>query len=75
MDGRTLSTRTEIREVKGWRLAAVTEKLRRRYAWPILTDYRGSDNIAHYRLAPDTDISRLRLPPSAKHIREEGGAR
>ncbi|WP_405403619.1 hypothetical protein [Paracoccus sp. Ld10] len=66
--GRILSTKTEIREVKGWRLAAITEKLRKQYGWPILTDYRGPKNVAHYRLAPGTDIARLRLPPSAKSL-------
>ncbi|MEB3418943.1 hypothetical protein ACFSDD_13230 [Salipiger marinus] len=75
-DGRTLSTRTEIREVKGWRLAAITEKLRRQYGWPILTEYRGPQNIAHYRLAPGTDLSKLRFPPSAKSLADHcnGGA-
>ncbi|RWR31513.1 hypothetical protein D2T29_10805 [Sinirhodobacter populi] len=73
IEGRTLSTRTEIREVNGWRLAAVCHKLARKYHWPILTEYRGPENIAHYRLAPGTDISRLKFPPSAKAL-SEGGA-
>lgn len=68
VSGRTLSTKTEIREVKGWRLAAITEKLRKQYGWPIVTEYRSPDNIAHYRLTPGTDVSRLRFPPSAKHL-------
>ena len=68
MEGRTLTTKTEIREVKGWRLAAITERLRKQFDWPILTDYRGPENIAHYRLAPGTDLSKLRLPPSAKSL-------
>lgn len=72
MRGRVLSTKTEIREVKGWRLAAITEKLRKQYHWPILTDYRGPENVAYYRLAPGTDISCLRFPPSAKSL--QGGA-
>ncbi|AYF02185.1 hypothetical protein PY32053_02592 [Paracoccus yeei] len=71
--GRVLSTRTEIREVKGWRLAAVCHKLSSKYHWPILVDYRGPENIAHYRLAPGTDISRLRFPPSAQSL-GQGGA-
>ena len=73
-EGRTLSTRTEIREVQGWRLAAVCHKLREIYGWPILVEYRGAENIAHYRLAPRTDISRLRYPPSARHLSEGGAA-
>lgn len=76
MEGRVISTKSEIREVKGWRLAAITERLRKRYGWPILTEYRGSENVAHYRLAPGTDIARLRFPPSAKALADglEGGA-
>lgn len=74
--GRVLSTKTEIREVNGWRLAAITERLRKHYGWPILTEYKGPENVAHYRLAPGTDISRLRFPPSAKSLADglEGGA-
>lgn len=72
MEGRTLSTKTEIREVEGWRLAAVTHKLRKEYGWPILVEYRGADNIAHYRLAPGTDVSRLKLPRSAKALAGSG---
>ena len=76
MEGRTLTTKTEIREVKGWRLAAITERLRKQYSWPIETEYRGPENIAHYRLAPGTDVTRLRFPPSAKMLADglEGGA-
>ncbi|SDI73527.1 hypothetical protein [Salipiger marinus] len=75
-DGRTLSTRAEIRDVKGWRLSAVTERLRKQYVGSILTEYRGPQNIAHYRLAPGTDLSKLRLPPSAKSLADDcnGGA-
>lgn len=75
-EGRILTTKTEIREVKGWRLAAITERLRKQYGWPIEAEYRGPDNIAHYRLAPGTDVSRLRFPPSAKMLADglEGGA-
>ena len=74
--GRVISHKTEIREVKGWRLAAITERLRKRYGWPILTDYRGPENVAHYRLEPGTDIARLRFPPSAKSLADglDGGA-
>ncbi|MEZ5723903.1 MAG: hypothetical protein R3E47_02255 [Paracoccaceae bacterium] len=75
MNGRTISHRTEIREVRGWRLGAIIHRLKRKYDWPILTDYRGPKNVAHYRLRPDTDLSRLRFPPSAKHLADglEGG--
>lgn len=72
IDGRVLSTITEICEVNGWRLAAVTEKLRKQYGWPILTEYIGPENITHYPLAPGTDISRLRFPPSATTLAKRG---
>ncbi len=74
IEGRTLTHKTEIREAKGWRLAAITEKLRKRYGWPIVTEYCGPENVAHYRLEPGADISRLRFPPSAAPL-AKGGAR
>lgn len=76
MRGRIISTKSEIRAVKGWRLAAIVHRLKDDYGWPILTDYRGAENVAHYRLKPGTDISRLRFPPSAMDQADglEGGA-
>ncbi len=74
LDGRTISTKTEIREAKGWRLGAIVHTLRKKYGWPILAEYRGPENIAHYRLAPGTDRSRLKFPRSAQSLAEEGGA-
>lgn len=74
LDGRTISTRTEIREVRGWRLGAIVHTLKSRYKWPILAEYRGPENVAHYRLAPGTDAASLRFPPSARRLAEEGGA-
>jgi hypothetical protein len=74
IDGRTISTRTEIREVRGWRLGAIVHTLRDKYCWPILADYRGPENVAYYRLAPGTDPASLRYPPSARRLAEEGGA-
>lgn len=74
LDGRTISHKTEIREAKGWRLGAIVHVLRKQYGWPILVDYRGPENIAHYRLAPGTDRTRLKFPRSAKALAEEGGA-
>lgn len=73
LTGRTISHRTEIREVRGWRLAAIVERLRRQYGWPIDVDYRGPDNTAHYRLRPGTDPASLRFPPSAKALAEGEG--
>lgn len=64
--GRVLSHKTTIREVKGWRLGAIIHRLKSAYGWPIITELRGPENVAHYRLAPGTDVSSLRLPPSAQ---------
>lgn len=72
-EGRTISHKTEIREVKGWRLAAICERLRKRYGWPILTDYRGPENVAYCRLHPGTDPAKLRFLLSAKAL-ADGGA-
>lgn len=66
--GRVISHKTEIREVKGWRLGAIVHRLKSAYDWPILTELRGPENVAHYRLAPGTDLTRLRLPPSAQAL-------
>lgn len=73
--GKCISTKSEIRAVKGWRLAAIVHRLKSDYGWPIQTEYRGAENVAHYRLAQGTDMSRLRFPPSAKALadRLDGG--
>ncbi len=65
---RSISHKTEIREVRGWRLAAICERLRKQYGWPILTEYRGPENTAYYRLAPGTDPAKLRFPASARSL-------
>lgn len=76
IEGRSISHESEIREVNGWRLAAMAHKLSKQFDWPIVTTYRGPENIAHYTLAPGTDPLKLRYPPSAKHLPDElkGGA-
>ncbi|QBX34674.1 hypothetical protein E4191_08095 [Paracoccus liaowanqingii] len=73
--GRVISHKTEIREVKGWRLGAIIHRLKSAYGWPIVTELRGPENIAHYRLALGTDLAGLRYPPSAQALadRLEGG--
>ena len=68
IEGREITHKTEIREVKGWRLAAITERLRKHSSWPIDTVYRGADNLAHYRLRPGTNPASLNYPPSAKSL-------
>jgi hypothetical protein len=72
--GRTLTTKTEIREVQGWRLAAVIHVLIHEYGWPIDSEYRGRDNIKHYWLRRGADRSKLRFPSSARSLADEGGA-
>ncbi|MGM0584945.1 MAG: hypothetical protein ACQEUZ_09880 [Pseudomonadota bacterium] len=72
LEGRAISHKTEIREVKGWRLGAIVHKLKDRYDWPILTEYRGRENVAYYRLRPGFERAKLKFPPSAKALAEEG---
>ena len=73
IEGRTISHKTEIREVRGWRLAAICERLRKQYGWPIVAEYRGRESVAFYRLKPGTDTAILDFPPSARTLAEGGG--
>jgi len=73
LDGRAISHKTEIREVKGWRLGAIVHNLRKHYGWPIEAEYRGPENIAYYTLRPGTDRASLHFPQSAKALGMEGG--
>jgi len=80
IEGRVISHKTEIREAHGWRLAAIVERLRNEFLWPIDTEYRGPDRVAYYRLSKGTDISQLKFPPSAARLRsidiiDEGAVR
>lgn len=69
-EGRTISHS----EVNGWRLAAFCHRLHRDYGWPIVCELRGPESVAHDRLAPGIDLSRLRFPPSAESLSQDGGA-
>ncbi len=73
--GRTLTHKTEIREVKGWRLAAIIHKLKREYNWPIEDAFRGKDSIKHYWLDRGADTSSLSFPPSAVMLKDDEGER
>ncbi|MGP6090080.1 hypothetical protein [Antarctobacter jejuensis] len=73
LDGRTISHKTEIREVRGWRLGAIVHRLKHEYGWPILVEYRGPENVAYYRLCPNCDRSKLRFPRSARGLGNEKG--
>lgn len=64
----TISHRSEIREVDGWRLAAIIHRLRHRYGWPIHAEYIGPQNVAHYSLKAGTDRTKLRFPRSARAL-------
>ena len=72
IEGRVISTRSEIREVKGWRLAAIVETLRSKYHWLIVSELRGSQNVAHYYLPPGVDPATLIYPPSAQSLVKGG---
>jgi hypothetical protein len=73
MDGRTISHKTEIREVRGWRLGAIIHRLKHEYNWPIQAEYRGPQNIAHYWMCQSANRAALRFPPSAKALGADGG--
>ncbi|WP_296642750.1 hypothetical protein [Roseinatronobacter sp.] len=72
INGRVISHKTEIREVKGWRLGAIIHLLKSKYGWPIHTEYKGSEYVAHYSLRPGTDITQLNYPASAKVLADGG---
>lgn len=74
LSGRTIGHDDEISEAAGWRLAAIVHRLKRRYEWPILTQYTGPENRAAYKLEPGTDRTMLRYLPSALHLAQEGQA-
>jgi hypothetical protein len=74
LKGRVISHKTEIREVRGWRLGAIVHTLKHKYKWPILVEYRGPENVAYYSLASNTDRTRLKFPRSAKSLGETGAA-
>ncbi|WP_341214217.1 hypothetical protein [uncultured Limimaricola sp.] len=55
-------------------MAAICHRLKAEYGWPILSEPRGPDNTAYYRLRPGFDRAALRFPPSAQALAEEGEA-
>lgn len=69
--GQTLNHMDVIKGVRGWRLSAIVETLRNRYAWPIVTEYRGPERIGHYHLSKTCDVTKLDYPPSARRLAEE----
>lgn len=71
VQGRTINHMDEIGEARGWRLGAIIHNLRHKYNWPIQTDYRGPERIAHYRLPGRTDWRGLEFPRSAKRLKDE----
>ena len=73
LEGRTISHKTEIREVNGWRLGAIIHVLRKKHKWPTKVEYRGSENIAYYRLDSNCNKNALTFPHSAKDLKQELG--
>lgn len=71
IEGRVINHMDEIGEVNGWRLGAIVHNLRSKYGWPIRTEYRGPDNIAHYWLPGGCRWRLLRFPLSAGMLKEE----
>ncbi|UTS79398.1 hypothetical protein [Phaeobacter piscinae] len=69
--GRTINHMDEIGEVQGWRLGAIIHILRHQHKWPIETEYRGPERIAHYHLPSACDWRGLSFPRSAKGLRKE----
>ncbi len=74
LEGRAISHKTEIREVRGWRLGAIVHRLRHEFGWPIETEYRGPDHVAYYSMRKGFDKSKLRFPKSARALGQGGKA-
>ncbi|WP_138935916.1 hypothetical protein [Roseovarius arcticus] len=74
LNRRTISHESEIREVRGWRLSAIIHRLRHDYGWPIQTEYRGPQNVAHYFLKAGIDRTALRFPRSARTLADSEAA-
>lgn len=74
LNGRTINHRTEIREVRGWRLGAIIHRLKHHYGWPIHAEYIGPQNVAHYSLKAGIDRATLRFPRSAATLSDQGAA-
>ncbi len=68
LEGRTISHKTEIREVRGWQLGAIVHRLKSEFGWPIQTEYRGLENVAYYSRKPGFDQTLLRFPRSAPSL-------
>lgn len=73
IQGRTINHMDEIGEVRGWRLGAIIHNLRRKYDWPIDTEYKGPERIAHYTLRKGCDWRCLAFPRSARKLKSEVG--
>ncbi len=68
LEGRTISHKTEIREVRGWRLEAIVHRLKSEFGWPIQTEYRGPKNVAYYSMKPGFDRMELRFSRSVRSL-------
>ncbi|HDY96308.1 hypothetical protein LCGC14_0153770 [marine sediment metagenome] len=54
----------EIKEVSGWRLGAIIQRLKPDYGWPIKTRYHSSWNVAIASPPVETDRTDQCFPPS-----------
>lgn len=70
LNGQAISHQDEIAQVQGWRLAAIISRLKKKYDWPIATEYLGPQRYARYNLVLDCDLSNLQFPRSAKRLAE-----
>ena len=66
--GRKISHKTQQNEVGGWRLGAIIHRLKHDFDWPIEKEERGPQKVAFYFLKAGTDLSKLKMPRSAKHL-------
>ena len=71
VQGRVITHRDEIGEVNGWRLGAIVHNLKSKYHWPIQTEYKGKENLAHYALPEGFTWRLLDFPLSARKLKAE----
>ncbi|PCJ95130.1 MAG: hypothetical protein COA45_12440 [Zetaproteobacteria bacterium] len=68
--GREISHAHEIKEARGWRLAAIIHNLKNRYKWPIYKR-SGANGVAYYRLGGNVDADTLEKPRSFHKKKED----
>ncbi|WP_085307658.1 hypothetical protein [Planktotalea arctica] len=71
---RKISHQMQQTEVGGWRLGSIIHRLKHDFDWPIEKEERGPQNVAFYFLKAGTDLSKLKMPPSALSLSDDGAA-